>query len=180
MTATQSITTVKPISQSNSLALAIAGMKCAGCVATVEKRLLACAEVKAASVNLLTERATVIYGGESLAEDFAPQLIEAIAKAGFAAEFIDKGDRHSARKPVSPKSNSWLGISKEIAIPASLVILAIVGHLGLIGGIDLPLIGNMYAHWLVSSVALGWIGRPIWWDGLKSLWYRAPNMNSLV
>jgi Cu2+-exporting ATPase len=61
-----------------------------------------------------------------------------------------------------------------------LVILAIVGHLGLIGVADLPLIGNMYAHWVVSTVALGWIGRPIWWDGLKSLWYRAPNMNSLV
>ncbi len=179
MAVTQSRTTTIS-AQSNSLALAIAGMKCAGCVATVEKRLLACAGVKAASVNLLTERATVIYGGESSAEDFAPQLIEAIAKAGFAAAFMDKGDRHSTRKPASPKSNSWLGISQEIAIPASLVILAIVGHLGLIGGIDLPLIGNMYAHWVVSTVALGWIGRPIWWDGLKSLWYRAPNMNSLV
>jgi Cu2+-exporting ATPase len=157
-------------------------MKCAGCVATVEKRLLACDEVKAASVNLLTEKATVVYGGESLPQDLAPQLIEAIAKAGFAAELINKGDRQSSRNAVSknPPQNSWFGLTKEIAIPASLVILAIVGHLGLIGVADLPLIGNMYAHWVVSTVALGWIGRPIWWDGLKSLWYRAPNMNSLV
>jgi Cu2+-exporting ATPase len=157
-------------------------MKCAGCVATVEKRLLACDEVKAASVNLLTEKATVVYGGESLPQDLAPQLIEAIAKAGFAAELINKGDRQSSRNAVSknPPQNSWFGLTKEIAIPASLVILAIIGHLGLIGVADLPLIGNMYAHWLVSTIALGWIGRPIWWDGLKSLWYRAPNMNSLV
>jgi Cu2+-exporting ATPase len=151
-------------------------------VATVEKRLLACDEVKAASVNLLTEKATVVYGGESLPQDLAPQLIEAIAKAGFAAELINKGDRQSSRNAVSknPPQNSWFGLTKEIAIPASLVILAIIGHLGLIGVADLPLIGNMYAHWLVSTIALGWIGRPIWWDGLKSLWYRAPNMNSLV
>jgi len=179
---TQSIATASPTLQSSSLTLAIAGMKCAGCVATVEKRLLACDEVKAASVNLLTEKATVVYGGESLPQDLAPQLIEAIAKAGFAAELINKGDRQSSRNAVSknPPQNSWFGLTKEIAIPASLVILAIIGHLGLIGVADLPLIGNMYAHWLVSTIALGWIGRPIWWDGLKSLWYRAPNMNSLV
>jgi Cu2+-exporting ATPase len=84
-------------------------MKCAGCVATVEKRLLACDEVKAASVNLLTEKATVVYGGESLPQDLAPQLIEAIAKAGFAAELINKGDRQSSRNAVSknPPQNSW-------------------------------------------------------------------------
>jgi Cu2+-exporting ATPase len=179
---TQSIATASSTLQSSSLTLAIAGMKCAGCVATVEKRLLACDGVKAASVNLLTEKATVAYGGESLPQDLAPQLIEAIAKAGFAAELIDKGDRQSSRNLESTTftQNTWFGLTKEIAIPASLVILAIVGHLGLIGVADLPLIGNMYAHWLVSTIALGWIGRPIWWDGLKSLWYRAPNMNSLV
>ncbi len=167
---------------SSSLALAIAGMKCAGCVAVVEKRLLGCEGVKAASVNLLTEKATVVYSGETAPQDFAPQLIEAIAKAGFSAEFIDQRNRQSRLKSLNapvPKT-LWFGISQEVAIPASLVILAIVGHLGLIGVVDLPLLGNMYAHWIVSTVALGWVGRPIWWDGLKSLWYRAPNMNSLV
>ncbi|WP_263363382.1 heavy metal translocating P-type ATPase [Pseudanabaena sp. UWO310] len=186
MAETQSITSISPIAppttRSSSLALAIAGMKCAGCVATVEKRLLACEGVKAANVNLLTERATVVYGTEESPQNLAPQLIEAIAKAGFAAEFIDKRDRPLTGKalPPNPTVNSWLGITKEIAIPASLVILAIVGHLGLIGVMDVPLLGNMYVHWIVSTVALGWIGRPIWWDGLRSLWYRAPNMNSLV
>ncbi|WP_258040861.1 cation-translocating P-type ATPase [Pseudanabaena sp. BC1403] len=184
MTVPQSTATpISPSSlQSSSLVLTIAGMKCAGCVATVEKRLLTCIGVKAASVNLLTEKATVIYSAENSAQELAPLLIEAIAKAGFSAEFISKGVRKTTHNSVSqnPTKNSWFGISQEIAIPSSLVILAIVGHLGLIGVADLPLIGNMYAHWVVSTVALGWIGRPIWWDGLKSLWYRAPNMNSLV
>jgi len=177
---TQSIKTSN--SQSSSLALTIAGMKCAGCVAVVEKRLLGCEGVKAASVNLLTEQATVVYSNEAAPQDFAPQLIEAIAKAGFSAEFIDQRDRQSKLKSpnLSVPQTLWFGISQEVAIPALLVILAIVGHLGLIGVVDLPLLGNMYAHWIVSTVALGWVGRPIWWDGLKSLWYRAPNMNSLV
>jgi len=166
--------------QSSSLALAIAGMKCAGCVAVVEKRLLACNGVKAASVNLLTEKATVVYNSETASHDLAPQLIEAIAKAGFVAEFIDKRDHSPKLASKNPPKTLWFGISKEVGIPASLVILAIVGHLGLIGVADFPLLGNMYAHWIISTVALGWIGRPIWWDGLKSLWYRAPNMNSLV
>ena len=184
MVVTQSIATMKNNSSSNSLTLAIAGMKCAGCVAVVEKRLLACDGVKAASVNLLTEKATVVYDheiSEISPQDFAPPLIEAIAKAGFAAEFLDKRDRQAnLQSQNSVSSPLWFGISQEVAIPASLVMLAIVGHLGLIGAIDLPILGNMYAHWIVSTVALGWVGRPIWWDGLKSLWYRAPNMNSLV
>ena len=169
------------MTNTQSIALAIAGMKCAGCVAVVEKRLLACDGVKAASVNLLTEKATVVYGGEAAPQDVARPLIEAIAKAGFLAEFIDRGNHKGAPRAVKniPKT-LWFGINKEIASPAALIILAIVGHLGLIGVADFPLLGNMYAHWLVSTVALGWIGRPIWWDGLKSLWYRAPNMNSLV
>lgn len=171
-------------SSSRSLALAIAGMKCAGCVAVVEKRLLACDGVTAASVNLLTEKATVVYSSDNAPQDFAPQLVEAIAKAGFVAEFMDQRDRQlnlrSQNYNPSHTSTPWFGINQEIAIPASLVILAVVGHLGLIGAFDLPLLGNMYAHWIVSTVALGWVGRPIWWDGLKSLWYRAPNMNSLV
>lgn len=170
---------VKLDTQSKSLGLAIAGMKCAGCVATVEKRLLSCEGVRAASVNLLTEKATVIYGDASDPQQLVPQLIDAIAKAGFAAQFIDKTNSRRAEK-LSNANASWLKTSQEIAIPAGLVILAIVGHLGLIGVTDLPLVGNMYAHWAVATITLSWVGRPIWWDGLKSLWYRAPNMNSLV
>ena len=165
----------------NSVALAIAGMKCAGCVSVVEKRLLACDGVKAASVNLLTEKATVICGQDASPQELAPKLIEAIAKAGFAAEFIDRRDRQSSQvKASKQEASSGLGINREILAPAILIGLALVGHLGLIGVANIPLLGNMYAHWSVSTVALAWIGRPIWWDGLKSLWYRAPNMNSLV
>jgi len=176
---TQLISIATPIAPSSSLALAIAGMKCAGCVATVEKRLLSCEGVKAATVNLLTEKATVVYSAEIPAQEFAPPLIEAIAKAGFTAALIDRRDRRSRQSESSSfKHNSWW--SQEILIPTVLILLAIAGHLGLIGVADLPLLGNMYAHWLVATVALAWIGRPIWWDGLKSLWYGAPNMNSLV
>jgi len=204
VTVTQSTTTAKTITEldipantqlkprSHSVSLAIAGMKCAGCVSVVEKRLLACEGVRAASVNLLTEKATVFYGEATSVQDLAAQdvrqeaikLIDEIAKAGFSAELIDQRDRKSKLAAKinlkNPDESAWLGISKEIIIPASLVMLAIVGHLGLIGIVDLPFLGNMYAHWMISTIALGWIGRPIWWDGLKSLWYRAPNMNSLV
>ena len=210
MTVTQAMTTAKTITRldtqldipanthlnkrSHSVSLAIAGMKCAGCVAVVEKRLLACDGVSAASVNLLTEKATVFYDEVNPSQDLAAletteltaklasELIGAIAKAGFSAELIDQRDRKSTSKNNlnSHQESLWLGISKEILIPASLVMLAIIGHLGLIGIVDLPFLGNMYAHWMIATIALGWIGRPIWWDGLKSLWYRAPNMNSLV
>ncbi len=165
---------------SDSVALAIAGMKCAGCVSVVEKRLLACDGVKAASVNLLTEKATVICSQDASPQELAPKLIDAIAKAGFAAEFIDRRDRQAPSIKAKDQAIATGWANQEIIAPATLILLALVGHLGLIGVANIPLLGNMYAHWSVSTVALAWIGRPIWWDGLKSLWYRAPNMNSLV
>jgi Cu2+-exporting ATPase len=151
-------------------------MKCAGCVAAVERRLLACAGVQAASVNLLTERATVLYGKDA-PQDLAQQLVVAIKMAGFGAELMERGEQ--ARELISTSSARS---NRDVIAALVLVGLAVVGHLGLL--VQLPYLeqtlGNMYAHWLVATVALGWVGRPIWWDGLRSLWYRVPNMNSLV
>jgi P-type Cu2+ transporter len=48
------------------------------------------------------------------------------------------------------------------------------------GVLKLPILSNMYAHAAIATIALLIPGRELWWDGLKGLWYRAPNMNSLV
>ncbi len=64
--------------------LVIDGMRCAGCVANVEKALRAVAGTTAVSVNFATHDAT-ISGSAAL-----PDLIAAVAAAGFrASEFID-------------------------------------------------------------------------------------------
>lgn len=145
----------------------------------MEKRLLTCDAVKAASVNLLTEKATIVYDssaelGESR-DKLARRLIEAIATAGFSAE-IPSPRRNLAPKSAAPPTDRNLDIVWAVV----LIGLAILGHLGPMGVLKLPILSNMFAHWIIATVALIVLGREIWWDGLKGLWYRNPNMNSLV
>jgi Cu2+-exporting ATPase len=155
-------------------------MKCAGCVALVEKRLLACTGVSAATVNLLTEKATVIHDAEIDRDELVKNMTAAIATAGFAAQVQE---RHRP-KPQEVDAIDRARPGLDIFLALALICLALLGHLGLMGwpmgGIKLPILSNMYAHAAIATIALLIPGRPIWWDGLKGLWYRAPNMNSLV
>jgi len=61
--------------------LRIEGMHCASCSQAVERALQAVVGVEHASVNLLTERATVEHNGTVSASD----LVDAVAAAGFQA-----------------------------------------------------------------------------------------------
>jgi copper chaperone CopZ len=65
--------------QTDNIVLVIDGMTCASCVARVERALQAAPGVKAASVNLATEKATV-RGAASL-----EALVAAVRAAGYEA-----------------------------------------------------------------------------------------------
>jgi len=158
--------------------LSVKGMKCAGCVAAIEKRLLACESVKAASVNLITSQANVVYETGIERDLLAARLIESIESAGFSAEI---GSRRVKSTPTPEQRNSdGRNLNQDLIWAVTLICLAILGHLGPMGVLTLPILSNMTAHWIISSIALLLLGREIWWDGLKGLWYRHPNMNSLV
>ncbi len=253
------------------ITLTITGMRCAACTRVVERKLMACEGVQGVSVNLLTERARVVYvsahhGGHDVNSSIvtdggqnAGALIAAVQKAGFQAELYQPsvGDsRYSSPTPADLDRNSkqW----RNLRLPISLLLLAGVGHLfpmtsgemlhsGLPHGLthDLPvhlhpeansllsdisgdgwqyfltnflhsllsslrqsftssplsphlmelsplgqlqqglgnmghLLGNIYVHWLVSTVALVGAGYRLWWNGLRAMLSGGANMNSLV
>jgi P-type Cu2+ transporter len=159
-----------------SSTLSIQGMKCAGCVALVEKRLLACPGVSAATVNLLTEKATVVHDAEVDRSAFVTSMTEAISSAGFVAQLQERNQV----KPQAVSEYQQNQPALDIFLALALIGLALVGHLGPMGIIKLPILSNMYAHAAIATITLLIPGRQIWWDGLKGFWYRVPNMNSLV
>jgi P-type Cu2+ transporter len=170
------VTAIQTTSALASTTLSIQGMKCAGCVSLVEKRLLACAGVNAATVNLLTEKATVVHDAEIDRAELTANMTAAIATAGFVAQVQER--QSSKLLAVADPSASQPGL--DIFLALTLIFLALIGHLGPMGVLKLPILSNMYAHAAIATIALLIPGREIWWDGLKGLWYRAPNMNSLV
>ncbi|MER3513913.1 MAG: hypothetical protein C4310_05580, partial [Chloroflexota bacterium] len=62
------------------ITLPITGMTCANCANTIERNLKKLAGVKAASVNLASERATVVYDQELIGQD---RIIQRISEVGY-------------------------------------------------------------------------------------------------
>jgi Cu2+-exporting ATPase len=186
------MTATSQSSEITTASLQVTGMKCAGCVAAVEKRLLGCDGIKAVTVNLVTERATIAFEQNYDRQELIDHAIEAINKAGFGAQEYQRSPLRTASPSDRENDQSFAGKVElfgtswqsppgfDIAVAIVLIFLAVLGHLGPMGVLELPLISNMYAHWLFATAALLIPGREILADGFKGLWYRIPNMNSLI
>lgn len=150
--------------------LAIEGMTCASCVARVEKALLKVTGVTAASVNLATERATVMHA-PGVALD---SLLQAASRAGYQATL-----------PV-PTSGQAAGLSKTSILP-------VWWRVAVSAALTLPLLAPMLAtafgsHWTLSGwlqLALAtpvqfWLGARFYRAGWKALRAGTGNMDLLV
>ena len=86
---------IAPEKPARSTELAISGMTCASCVAHVGRALRKVPGVADASVNLATERATVLHEHEVSAES----LIAAVERAGYGAQPVtDESSDEDARR----------------------------------------------------------------------------------
>ncbi|AFY72754.1 copper/silver-translocating P-type ATPase [Synechococcus sp. PCC 7502] len=172
-------TTVSAIS--TQLFLEVKGMKCAGCVAAVEKKLLTCAGVRAVSVNLITERVAIAYDPETKLDLVLAEVTSAISQLGFTVSPISSKHPSKHLADINGQNHKNSGnstikpIKLELLLAIGLILLAIVGHLG-----SMTILGNMSAHAAIATVALITSGWEIWRDGFRGLWFRVPNMNSLV
>ncbi|MDX1976549.1 MAG: heavy metal translocating P-type ATPase [Pseudanabaenaceae cyanobacterium bins.68] len=155
--------------QSEELAitnLKIDGMRCGGCVAAVEQKLLGCDGVQAASVNLLTGQARLVLR-DPLDDSALARIVAAVEQLGFRGSLLP-----DVLPPLSlpARSRAW---DQGMVMALLLIALASLGHF-------VPVLHNQYGHWAIATLALAIPGRWIWWDGLLALWHRVPNMNSLI
>ncbi|MBP0003633.1 MAG: copper-translocating P-type ATPase [Cyanobacteria bacterium SBC] len=162
-----------------TLALDVGGMKCAGCVKAVERKLTQIPGVKSACVNLATEMATV----ECEADSIQPEILEqTLTEAGFPSqlrttsglsvkdlEATEERHREAAREQ-----------RQQLLIAIVLIILSTVGHLQMLGLPAIPGLSNIWFHFTLATMALLIPGRPILSDGWRGLTHNAPNMNTLV
>ncbi len=145
----------------------VSGMRCGGCAAALERRLAACAGVRSVSVNFLLGQARVLVPAAE-AEALSQRCQEAIAAAGFTVV------PPVASEPVPSDERPAL------AMALGLVGLALVGHLGMMGLPEVPILRNLWVHGAIATVALAGPGRAIWLEGWRAVWRGAPTMDSLV
>jgi len=163
----------------------IGGMTCASCSARIEKVVGKLDGVAQVSVNLATEKADVLY---------EPSLVrlsaikKAIADAGYTPreiDSLDSVDRDAERKEREIRVlRTKLIVAASVAAP--LLYLA-MGHM--LPGMRLPVpwfldpmrspLAFALAQILLVIPAIA-AGNRFYRVGVKALWHRAPNMDSLI
>src|SRR6476646_2128209 len=132
-----------PTPPSAIVTLEVAGMKCAGCVRTVEQRLNQHSGVVSASVNLVTEIATV----ECEAGVVDPTVLaQVVTEAGFPTQARSIATETDTSVGISPAPQNFsdrhqLEIqtqTRRTAIAGLLLLLSGLGHLGQWGWLTLP------------------------------------------
>ncbi|MDR0319943.1 MAG: heavy metal translocating P-type ATPase, partial [Treponema sp.] len=167
-----------------TITIPIGGMHCAACSARVEKALNKLEGVQSASVNLATEKATVIYDPHTLR---LSAIKSAITNAGFQPLEVskDSADEDKLRKEKEIKT---LKIKFIVAASLGLPLLYIaMAHM--IPGIKLPLpeiISMMRFPLTYGLVQLTLVipiiiaGYRFYTIGFKNLFRLSPNMDSLI
>ncbi len=164
---------------------AIGGMTCSACSAAVERAARKLPGVREAAVNLVTGILTLTYQPAELSVD---TLRDAVADAGYTLSdpaVAEAGE--DASGGLSPETRAMrirLYVMLIFSIP--LLYLA-MSHM--IPGVQLPLptVIHPHAHPLTFGLLQLFLTLPVvtagfrfYRNGLRALWHRAPNMDSLV
>ncbi|WP_320663430.1 cation-translocating P-type ATPase [Prochlorococcus sp. MIT 1223] len=164
-------------SKKDSVLLDIEGMKCGGCVRTVEQLLCDQPNVLKASVNLVTGTAWIDL---SSSEKKIDNILSALADHGFPSKERNETNLSSRTASSVAANQSWWNQWKQLMIALGLLFLSILGHLAEGGNIDLPVIGTLPFHACLATFALFGPGLQILKKGLQSGLKLNPTMDSLV
>ena len=148
-------------SHNHAVDIAVTGMSCASCVATVENALRKLPDVASASVNLATERAHI-----ELANDIPHQnIVKAVVDAGYGASIVLPEQAHAHHH----EEGSATGIN--IVIAAILSFPLIVPMLLNVAGIDWSL--PVWLQWLLATPVQFYFGAGFY----KSAWRAVLNLS---
>ena len=164
-----------------TLKFAVTGMTCAACSARVEKVTKAVEGVQQAEVNLLAGKMTV----EAVDASAASRIEKAVQEAGYGA--ILEGDQQKQLQSRSSKCDEIKEMKGRIigsGIFLSILMYFTMGHMV---GLAVP---NWY-HGTENAVVAAlvqffltlpavYLNRVYYSRGLKALWHRSPNMDSLI
>jgi Cu+-exporting ATPase len=176
-----------PAQETESLTLPVIGMTCAACQHHVESALKETAGVKSAHVDLMANRANIVFDPEEASPE---KLLEAIRSAGYDAVLPRSGST-----PQASGSEENEALAKAVA---TLVGGAMAMLLGMPLGSEIGPADHFLMHalpWLyfqtthdalrwtlfiLTAVLVLWAGRGIYIAAAKALRHGGTNMNTLV
>ena len=159
----------------------VTGMTCAACAARVEKVTKAVAGVQKVEVNLLGGTMVVEAAGEEVVEP----IIAAVMNSGYGA-FIP-GQKKEAGETAVPADHALKEMKKRIIGSAVFLIILMYFTMGHMVGLPAPhwyhgtenaMVAALLQFFLTLPAV--YLNRVYYSRGLKSLWHKAPNMDSLI
>ena len=156
----------------------ITGMTCAACSARVEKVTKAVEGVESCEVNLLGGTMTVQVGNEN-AKD---AIIRAVSEAGYGAAVAGQKQQDKA-----PADNALKEMKKRIIGSAIFLVILMYFTMGHMAGLPMPyfvhgrenaVVAALLQFFLTLPAVL--LNRVYYTRGLKALWHRSPNMDTLI
>ena len=161
----------------------LSGMTCAACAMTVEMAVKDLETVEDVSVNLATERLSLLpkAGFDS------QQVLDAVAEAGYQAEEKGKDRPSDVSEEAEIKAQKLQKKKQELLILLITALPLLYISMGSMVGLPLPSLLDHMAHPLVfvlSQLLLTlpavWIGRGFYQRGFRNLIKQHPNMDSLI
>ena len=163
----------------------VTGMSCAACSARIEKVVGKLEGVRTVTVNLLMNNMTVDFDDNLLNHD---KIIQSVIDAGYGASLPrEENAPQTSEKTANPADEELAGMKTRliwsIAFLVPLMYVA-MGHM-----LHLPMPswlhgeGNYLTNALVQLLLCApvlFLNRKFYVVGLKALWKRSPNMDSLI
>ncbi len=163
----------------------ITGMTCSACSAHVEKAVSKLEGVKNASVNLLANSMTAEFDEGILS---AQDIIQAVIQSGYGASLPEKtGTRAQAAPKEDAMAQELAGMKHRMVWSFVFLIPLFYISMGHMMGAPLPafLVGHENAvafglTQLLLTLPIMYLNDKYYKVGFKTLWNRAPNMDSLI
>ncbi len=164
-------------SNNHSVLLDVEGMKCGGCVRSVEQLLCEQPNISNASVNLVTGTAWIdlVNPKEEIQE-----ILSALADRGFPSKERIETDLYNKTSLELNANKSWWNQWRQLMVALVLLLLSVLGHLTEGGHLEIPIIGSLTFHAFLATYALLGPGLPILKRGFQSAFNFNPTMDSLV
>jgi heavy metal translocating P-type ATPase len=163
----------------------VTGMTCAACQAHVQKSVSALSGVQECAVNLLSGTMTAQFDDTALNEQ---DICSAVKKAGYGAQPVGKQSAAAAEKSARQRAQEELHAMKNRLIVSIIFFVPLLYlSMGHMVGMPLPpfLSGmhNAISYGMAQFLLLlpiAYINRNYFIGGFRSLFQRAPNMDSLI
>ena len=162
------------------LKFTVTGMTCAACSARVEKVTNQVPGVERAEVNLLGGTMMVTARDDAVVEP----IIKAVVNAGYGAALVGNKEK---KQEAAPGDNALKEMKKRIIGSFAFLTVLMYFTMGHMVGLPEP-------HWyhgpenavvaallqFVLTLPVVYLNRVYYTRGLKALWHRSPNMDSLI